>query len=86
MTCERIDTPQGTIIACTRGANRTGRRKCAFCTFPAKYVCDWPTGAVAEDGKPATCDKPLCAVHARYAGKNKCHCVNHPEQATTNPR
>lgn len=70
MPCERIDTPQGTVIACSRG--RGGQRKCFVCRAPAKYLCDGPG---LHAGK--TCDRPMCRTHvARKAGDHD-YCQDH---------
>lgn len=73
MPCERIETPQGTVIACTRGQ----RRQCAFCKSKATIACDH-----ADASRPSgTCDKPCCKQHAVYAGGRKDYCQTHAKQA-----
>lgn len=76
MPCKKIETPIGTIIACSRGGNR----KCAVCNRPAPYLCDYPVTIQLGDGAVGrtTCDKPLCGEHAKGIGGGKHHCYDHP--------
>lgn len=53
----------------------------SYCLAMSTYLCDWPV----EGGK--TCDRPLCAVHAHQAAKNRHYCPNHhAESINTSPQ
>jgi hypothetical protein len=75
MPCHHIETPTGTILACSRGGNR----KCSVCGRHARYLCDFPV-TVDIEGQPCrtTCDKPLCSEHARRRSGGKDWCYDHP--------
>lgn len=55
-------------FVCTRGPRM---KKCAFCSHIGTKLCDFPVG----DGK--TCDKPMCAHHAKSVGPDLDHCPEH---------
>lgn len=71
MPCEIINTPTGTIIACSRGS-----RRCYKCGRPAKVLCDHPDPSRSS----GTCDRPCCGAHAVYAGGKRDYCVDHAER------
>jgi len=69
MACHRIETPEGTIIACTRGERR---RRCHRCRAWATVLCDFPL----RGGR--TCDRPCCPAHARPVGPDRDYRQEHP--------
>lgn len=38
-------------------------------------LCDYPAGTL--NGKPVTCDAPLCGRHRTHVGANRDHCPIH---------
>ena len=70
MHCEHVKLPDGTAaIVCT--SHRPRYRRCRVCGTIAKLQCDWKTGG----GK--TCDRDLCAEHAKEVGPDKHLCPEH---------
>lgn len=69
MPCHRIETPQGTIIACTRGQSR----KCHYCSSKATIACDYPT----PERSSGTCGRPCCPYHAVNISKGVDYCKDH---------
>lgn len=58
-----------TAIVCGRG-NRTER--CRWCAHtPGEFQCDWKVA------KGRTCDKHICAQHAKQVGPDKHLCPEH---------
>jgi len=71
--CERVPLPDGTsFIVC---GMRSNRRYCA-CGRKAEILCDWKV----EGKKSGTCDKPICAQHAKQVAPGKHLCPEHQRQ------
>ena len=70
MTCEFIQLPGGggTMIVCSRGRRA---RPCAFCGKASSKLCDGPSPAKS---RKKSCDKPLCATHAKGDGPDRDLC------------
>ena len=66
MPCESVNIGGVQAIVCSRG--RTVR--CCNCRAPSKYQCDWKV----EGG---TCDRHICAEHAKEVAENKHLCPEH---------
>jgi hypothetical protein len=49
--------------------------RCTFCQRRADIECDYPD----KHRKSGTCDRRLCADHAREIGKDVHYCHDHPE-------
>jgi hypothetical protein len=68
--CDVVKTPVGPIAV--RSGRRPVRRCSALgCTRRSTRLCDYPTPT-------GSCDKPLCAAHARHVAHNVDHCSSHP--------
>lgn len=65
-----------TYFSCFRSP-MLGGCKDPGCGTRAVYVCEYP---VMRDGKPATCDRPLCERHTTVID-NKKHCAVHAKLA-----
>jgi hypothetical protein len=68
--CERVDLGNGNVaIVCGGHAKKT------FCACGRESValCDWKVPA----HKSGTCDRPLCASHAKQVARNKHLCPDH---------
>lgn len=70
MSCDRFPMPGGGVaIVCSRG-RRTPR--CRWCErTPGTFQCDW------KMGRGKTCDKHICAAHAKEVAPNKHLCPEH---------
>jgi hypothetical protein len=67
--CEHIKTGGGEFIVCGMR-----RRHCACnCRREIEFECDWKV----PGKKSGTCDRPLCAVHAKEVAPNKHLCPEH---------
>ncbi len=53
------DGTTGTMMVCSRG-QRGERCSVGLCGKDSVALCDYP---VERDGKPATCDSPMCERH-----------------------
>ena len=75
MPCEKIVSPDGTMVGfvCSRG--RQPRKLCHYCGKPAMVLCDYPLG----NGK--TCDKPMCNSCRTKIGPNLDVCREHRNPA-----
>lgn len=70
MHCNRVKLENGTTaIVCGRGRRAERCRWCAH--TPGEFQCDWKVG------KGRTCDKHLCAQHAKEVAPNKHLCPEH---------
>ncbi|MBB5443251.1 MULTISPECIES: hypothetical protein [unclassified Paraburkholderia] len=72
MPCIPFRLPDGTSgIVCTR--DRRTERRCSVdsCRAPSGYQCDFPVSR----GK--TCDRHLCAAHAREIAPDVHYCPRH---------
>lgn len=65
--CEHLHFPDGTIVC------GLPKRKFCACGRPADYLCDWKVAA-KESG---TCDRPICAAHAKQVAPGKHLCPEH---------
>lgn len=75
MPCNHMKLPGGGYaIVCARG----GGKRCVTCGRPSTLLCDYP---VTRDGKPGTCDRPMCAKHAEHVGPDRDYCLAHAEHA-----
>jgi len=71
--CRVVKMPDGsTAIVCSRG--RSSGTPCYVCGRPSSYLCDYP---VTRGGKPATCDKPMCARCRNNVGPDRDYCNAH---------
>lgn len=69
MHCDRVKLPGGTTaIICSRGRRRP---LCRWCPRDSSFQCDWKVGS----GR--TCDKHLCAEHAKEVAADKHLCPEH---------
>lgn len=70
MHCNRVKLENGaTAIVCGRGRRAERCRWCAH--TPGEFQCDWKIG----NGR--TCDKHLCAQHAKEVAPDKHLCPEH---------
>ncbi|MGH9496004.1 MAG: hypothetical protein ACRD3B_13475 [Candidatus Sulfotelmatobacter sp.] len=68
--CEQIELPGGGFaIIC---GTRHKRQFCA-CGRECQFLCDWKV----PGKKSGTCDKPICAQHAKQVGPEKHLCPEH---------
>lgn len=68
MPCNHVKLPDGGhAIVCSP---KPRKRKCAYCSKPAPYLCDHKENGVR-------CDKPICNDHARSMGDNLDWCKIH---------
>lgn len=75
--CEVITMPDGSRAIVCRGHSRGGRKqRCATCKAPATLLCDGPTPIPGR-----TCDKPICAAHAKKTGPDRHLCNGCAERA-----
>lgn len=75
MKCNTVNlTGGGKAFVCTRGR---ATPRCRWCErTPGVFLCDWKIGK-KDNGSPKTCDKPLCAAHAREVAPEKHICPEH---------
>jgi DNA adenine methylase len=71
MSCQRIDLPGGSIIACSRGAKPKAPCSVPGCDRPHAALCDFRL----KNGR--TCDAKLCASHRTKAGSDVDYCPPH---------
>lgn len=70
MICRTINLPGGgRAIVC---GPRVPQRYCA-CGKPAPLLCDWKV----KGKRSGTCDRPICAYHAREVETDKHLCPEH---------
>lgn len=74
MPCEHIRMHDGTVMI-VRYAKRRAKR-CGFCNGKATRECDYELGRTL-DGRPITCDAPICSACARPIGEEKDLCPRH---------
>ena len=68
--CERIKTSDGVeFVVCG-----IRRQLCIHCRHEAKFLCDWKV-----KGRRGTCDRPICAAHAREVAPDKHLCGEHSQ-------
>jgi hypothetical protein len=71
--CEHINLPGGGhAILC---GTRRKPRYCA-CGRECQFLCDWKVAGK----KSGTCDKPICAQHAKQVAPDKHLCPEHQRQ------
>lgn len=71
MKCQTIRTQDGGVmIVCGRGP-RTRQCQEPGCTSPGRFQCDFEV----QPGK--TCDRYICAHHAKKQGPNRDYCPAH---------
>lgn len=60
MGCKTVQIGDNAVIVCSRGR----RLLCSvpLCGKVSVALCDYP---VERNGKPATCDSPMCTMHRR---------------------
>jgi len=70
--CHQLSIDGQRLIICG------GRSKAQFCLcgYQAVFLCDWKVSA----NKSGTCDKPLCAKHAKEVAVGKHLCPFHQHQ------
>lgn len=82
MPCIHIPFPGGGMVHVKMSAPR--RRRCMNCMNRwASLECDFP---VTRNGKPATCDRPLCRICAVAIAPEVDHCPVHPRTPQTVPQ
>jgi hypothetical protein len=76
MPCEPIKLPGGSVgTICFRGP----RRRCSTCgKLGADRLCDVWTGAYDRQGKPKTCNRPVCSNCAVAIDSETDVCGAHP--------
>lgn len=69
MSCYSLKLENGSAaIICGRGLRA---ERCRWCTHTGTFQCDW------KISKGRTCDKHLCAAHAKEVAPNKHLCPEH---------
>lgn len=69
MGCDRIETPLGSGIVCSRGRGRATRYPCEVCGKLGDILCDGPSR-----GAEKTCDTKLCSSCATGIGPDRHLC------------
>lgn len=72
----------GAVFICTRG-QRNAPCSVPGCSQRHQFLCDWKLKG-EKAGK--TCDKKLCAKHARQVAKDKHLCPAHANEWATHPK
>lgn len=73
--CKTIQFPDGGVaIIC--GARSVAPVKYCACGRAADFLCDWKVPA----NESGTCDRPICAAHAKQVGPRKHLCPEHQHQ------
>lgn len=73
MGCEHIKIGDAEAIICSR-RRRPAPCSVGLCGRPSVALCDYK---VERNGKPATCDSPMCARHRHPVDKNVDWCEGH---------
>lgn len=69
--CEHVKTPDGGEFIICGGR----RRLCIHSRQEAKFLCDWKV----KGRRSGTCDRPVCATHAREVAPGKHLCGEHSQ-------
>jgi hypothetical protein len=69
--CEHLNINGSHVIVC---GGRHCERYCA-CGRPCEFLCDWKV----RGKKSGTCDRPICARHAKRVAPEKHLCPEHQE-------
>ena len=77
MPCNRVDMGNGNYaIVCSRGHRKP--KKCAYCDRDGTQLCDHRMGPVVfGQPAPATCDTPMCRLHAHHVEPDTDLCRAH---------